>query len=70
MLDLLNNEFQTIGSDSQYIMSNVAIAAAVTSYARIHMIPFKINPNTLYTDTDSIFTIKPLDPRDVYKRQI
>jgi hypothetical protein len=62
MLDLLNNEFQTIGSDSQYIMSNVAIAAAVTSYARIHMIPFKINPNTLYTDTDSIFTIKPLDP--------
>jgi hypothetical protein len=45
------------------IKSNVAIAAAVTSYARIHMIPFKIDPNTLYTDTDSIFTLKPIDPR-------
>jgi hypothetical protein len=47
MLQLLNNEFQTIGSDTNYVMSNVAIAAAVTSYARIHMIPFKIDPNTL-----------------------
>jgi len=43
-------------------MSNVAIAAAVTAYARIHMIPFKIDPNTLYTDTDSSFTSKPIDP--------
>jgi hypothetical protein len=47
MLQLLNNEFQTIGSDTNFVMSNVAIAAAVTSYARIHMIPFKIDPNTL-----------------------
>lgn len=42
------------------IKSNVAIAAAVTAYARIHMIPFKIDPNTLYTDTDSIFTLTKL----------
>lgn len=62
MLELLNNEFKTIGTDNQYVMSNVAIAAAVTSYARIHMIPFKIDPNTLYTDTDSYFTTKPIDP--------
>jgi hypothetical protein len=62
MLNLLNNEFKTIGTDSNFVMSNVAIAAAVTSYARIHMIPFKIDPNTLYTDTDSIFTTKPIDP--------
>ena len=62
MLQSLNNEFQSIGTDTNYVMSNVAIAAAVTSYARIHMIPFKIDPNTLYTDTDSIFTTKPIDP--------
>ena len=62
MLEELNVEFTTIGSDSHYIMSNVAIAAAVTAYARITMIPFKINPHTLYTDTDSCFTSEPLDP--------
>jgi hypothetical protein len=33
MLQLLNNEFQTIGTDCNYVMSNVAIAAAVTAYA-------------------------------------
>lgn len=42
-------------------MSNVAIASAVTAYARIHMIQFKNNENCFYTDTDSIFTDKPLD---------
>ena len=43
------------------IQSNVAIAAAVTSYARIHMIQYKNSDNCFYTDTDSIFTNKPLD---------
>jgi len=62
LLDKLNNEFHTIGSDNFYVQSNVAIAAAVTSYARIAMIPIKIDPNTLYTDTDSAFTTKPMDP--------
>jgi hypothetical protein len=62
VLDCLNSEFHNIGSDKNYVMSNVAIAAAVTSYARITMIPFKIDPNTLYTDTDSAFTSKPIDP--------
>ena len=62
MLEQLNIQFNNIGSDSHYIMSNVAIAAAVTSYARITMIPFKINAHTLYTDTDSCFTSEPLDP--------
>ena len=46
---------------NSFIMSNVAIASAVTSYARIHMIQFKNNENCFYTDTDSIFTDKPLD---------
>jgi hypothetical protein len=40
--------------------SNVAIAAAVTSYARIHMIPLLMEDSVLYSDTDSIFTTKPL----------
>jgi hypothetical protein len=62
LLAKLNNQFKSIGSDQHYIMSNVAIASAVTSYARIMMIPFKINPHTLYTDTDSAFTSKPIDP--------
>nr|YP_009630856.1 hypothetical protein HM01MITGene24 [Hypsizygus marmoreus]QBZ73689.1 hypothetical protein HM01MITGene24 [Hypsizygus marmoreus]QCI56445.1 hypothetical protein [Hypsizygus marmoreus]QKJ80196.1 hypothetical protein [Hypsizygus marmoreus] len=43
-----------------YIHSNVSIASAVTSYAIIHMKPFILNPGTVYTDTDSIFTSTPL----------
>lgn len=40
--------------------ANVAIAAAVTSYARIHMMDLKLNYDVLYSDTDSIFTTHPL----------
>jgi hypothetical protein len=61
MIQKLNIEFHSIGSHNSYVMSNVAIAAAITSYARITMIPFKIDPDTLYTDTDSMFTTKPID---------
>lgn len=42
------------------VKSNVAIASAVTSYARIHMMQFKDNSDCFYTDTDSIFTSKKL----------
>ena len=35
--------------------SNVAIAAAVTSYARIHMMDYKMKYDCYYSDTDSIF---------------
>ena len=38
------------------VKANVAIASAVTSYARIHMIPFKIDGSCIYSDTDSVFT--------------
>ena len=38
----------------------MAIAAAVTSYARIHMIPFILHPGTVYTDTDSAFSETPI----------
>lgn len=40
--------------------ANVAIAAAVTSYARIHMMDLKLNYDVCYSDTDSIFTTHPL----------
>lgn len=43
------------------VKSNVAIASAITSYARIHMIQFKLDDSIYYSDTDSIFTDKPLD---------
>jgi hypothetical protein len=42
------------------VKTNVAIAAAVTSYARIHMIPYIFLPGTAYTDTDSILTFDKL----------
>jgi len=62
LLAKLNNEFHNkIEKFHTPIKSNVALSAAVTAYARIVMIPFKIDPNTLYTDTDSIFTSKPID---------
>ena len=40
--------------------ANVAIAAAITSYARIHMMDLKLNHDVLYSDTDSVFTTHPL----------
>jgi len=38
-------------NDEYLIKGNVAIASAITSYARITMYPFLILPNTLYSDT-------------------
>jgi hypothetical protein len=45
------------------VKANVAIASAVTAYARIHMIPFKIDGFCVYSDTDSAFTTKKLDAK-------
>lgn len=63
----LNSHFESnfISSYSE-VKSNVAIAACVTSYGRIHMIDIinYCNENNIkiyYMDTDSIFTDKPLD---------
>ena len=51
-------------SNYQYLVkANVAIASAVTSYARIHMIPFKVDGFCVYSDTDSVFTTKKLDSK-------
>jgi hypothetical protein len=58
----LNSDFKSFQSP---VLSNVAIASAVTAYARIHMIPFKLNTDCYYTDTDSIFTKTKLNPSQI-----
>lgn len=59
--DMHNGEIEINCSDFNLpVKSNVAIAAAVTAYARIHMIPLLLNDSVLYSDTDSIFTTHPL----------
>jgi hypothetical protein len=61
-LDQLDSYLLTGGSTSRKtpVRSNVAIAAAITSYARIHMMDLKLNYDVCYSDTDSIFTTHPL----------
>ena len=46
----------------KFVKSNVAIASAITAYARIEMIKYKTldDVKIYYTDTDSIFTDKEL----------
>lgn len=59
-----------IDLDTKYtpeVKSNVAIASAVTSYARIHMMKYKLHDNICYTDTDSIFITGDLDDNSIGK---
>lgn len=58
----LNSDYKSFHS---VVRSNVAIASAVTAYARIHMIPFKLNTDCYYTDTDSIFTKTKLESSQI-----
>ena len=66
IIQKLNEEFQDfrlgIQDSFQHVKANVAIAAAVTSYARMTMIYYKTLPNVkvFYSDTDSMFIDKPL----------
>lgn len=59
----IDDAFDSIGivpsTTSPPVLSNVAIASAVTSYARIIMMPVK-NEFCCYTDTDSVITTVPL----------
>ena len=50
-----------IKSFQNTVKSNVALASAITSYARIYMMYFKLNYDTIYTDTDSIFTTQKIN---------
>lgn len=59
----IDDAFESIGvvpsTTSPPVLGNVAIASAVTSYARIIMMPVK-NEFCCYTDTDSVITTVPL----------
>lgn len=59
----IDDAFESIGvvpsTSSPPVLGNVAIASAVTSYARIIMMPVK-NEFCCYTDTDSVITTVPL----------
>jgi hypothetical protein len=45
-----------IKNDFSSVQTNVSIASAITSYARIEMMQYKLNYDIFYSDTDSIFT--------------
>jgi len=63
LLRLDSNYFLESSSSMKIpVKANVAIAAAVTAYARIHMMDLKLNYDVCYSDTDSIFTTHPLGP--------
>jgi len=49
--------------------TNIAIASAITAYARVHMSEFKNNPlfKLYYTDTDNIVVDKPLPEKYIGK---
>ena len=57
--DYILVEYQSIQIESENSIhnTNIAVAAAITAYARIHMTQFKNNPEIIlyYTDTDSIY---------------
>nr|YP_009710628.1 DNA polymerase type B [Amanita brunnescens]QFZ98577.1 DNA polymerase type B [Amanita brunnescens] len=67
----INNINTQLDNASENHNINIAIASAITSYARIHMTQFKNNKNynLFYSDTDSIFTDKPL-PEDLISNTI
>lgn len=48
------------------VNNNVAIAAAITSYSRIHMINFKLNNDIIYSDTDSVILGNSIDDSFTY----
>jgi hypothetical protein len=54
ILSKLNIELESnLTSKSYDIKSNVAIAAAVTSYSRVHMLDYKLREDCVYTDTET-----------------
>jgi hypothetical protein len=59
----LRNEFNKLTKTPKHLNISLPIAMAVTSYARIRLYEFKEivgADNLLYSDTDSVFTSKPL----------
>jgi hypothetical protein len=61
----LNNTLNTnLISNYHSVKANVAIASAITAYARIFMMQFKLDDSCVYSDTDSLLMTKKLD--DIY----
>lgn len=65
---LINDE--NINNKFNFVKSNVAIASAVTAYARVEMVKIKVyclknKIKIFYSDTDCIFTDKPLPSKFV-----
>lgn len=58
----MNSDYK---SYTNTVLSNIAIASAITAYARIHMIPFKLNNDCYYSDTDSIFLGNELSSKEI-----
>lgn len=52
------------------ILTNVAIASAITSYGRIEMMKYKRLETTIYHDTDSIITTKELPLNMINEKEI
>jgi hypothetical protein len=62
ILENLNSSYSLeIKPFQSTVKSNVAIASAITAYARMYMLNFKLDNSVVYTDTDSIFTEKKLE---------
>jgi hypothetical protein len=56
-----------LDNSSETHNTNIAVASAITAYARIHMTQFKNNPdyNLYYSDTDSAYFDTPLPDKFV-----
>jgi hypothetical protein len=67
-------EFKTLLDNGREVHNvNIAIAAAVTAYARIHMSQFKNNntlPRLYYTDTDSLYFDGPIPDHFINNKEL
>jgi hypothetical protein len=67
-------EFKTLLDNGREVHNvNIAIAAAVTAYARIHMSQFKNNntlPRLYYTDTDSLYFDGPIPDQFINNKEL
>lgn len=62
IIKTLNLQLDTdIVNFESIVKANVSIAAAITAYARIHMMDFKLNNDVIYSDTDSVILGNTID---------
>ena len=70
LINYILKDEDMLTNDTVYKNINVAIASFITSYARIHMADFLLNPNykVYYTDTDSLVIDGELSPRFIHDK--